>query len=127
LTLVVGQRHLVKRNKTKFYTGLKTLNILISVFELSQPGIDSISSYNTNKRKLTFEEQLLLTLMRLRLNMTMQDLAYGFDMSVSSTTRYFNKWVCTFSKSTYVMTIMGRVIVVNASFMGDSLGNLCVS
>ena len=80
-------------DKTKFYTGLNTWNIFMAVFELCQSGTESISSYNASKCKVTFEEQLLLTLMRLRLNLTTQDLAYRFNVSVSSTIRYFNKWI----------------------------------
>jgi hypothetical protein len=79
--------------KTKFYTGLNSWNIFFAVFELYLPGMESITSYNAKKCKLTFQEQLLLTLMRLRLNLKMQYLAYQFDISLSSTTRYAKKWI----------------------------------
>ena len=65
----------------------------MAVFELCLPGMENITSYNAKKCKLAFEEQLFLTLMRLRLNLKMQLLSYRFDISLSNTTRYAKKWI----------------------------------
>ncbi|XP_046342933.2 uncharacterized protein LOC124123796 [Haliotis rufescens] len=48
---------------------------------------------NRKKNKLSDEDELLLTLMKLRKNLCMQDLAYRFGISKSSATRIFHAWL----------------------------------
>lgn len=74
--------------KTKFYTGLPTFAILMSVFNL-------ISNHITSgpRSKLPKFNELLLVLMRLRFNFTLQDLAYRFSISLSTASRIFHKWL----------------------------------
>lgn len=67
---------------TKFYTGLKSWALFEIIYDLILPGIVATSS--TDKRALPFDEQVLLVLMRLKLNLTEQDLAYRFNISVGT-------------------------------------------
>ena len=72
--------------KTKFYTGLPSFFILMKVFELCSPHIFSCCSNRLSK----FQE-FMLVLMRLRLNIPFQDLAYRFGISRSTVSRVFDK------------------------------------
>ena len=77
----------------RFYTGLPTYSLFLTIFSLCKPGIEAVSGPSVNASKLSLEEQLLLTLMRLRLHLKEADLSYRFHISVSSVSRYINKWV----------------------------------
>lgn len=45
-------------------------------------------------RKLDPKNQLFLTLVKLKLNLKLRDLAYRFGMSASQTSRYITTWIC---------------------------------
>lgn len=45
------------------------------------------------KTKLSKEDELLLTLVKLRRNLAMTDLAYRFNISQSSVTNIFHAWL----------------------------------
>lgn len=79
--------------KTKFYTGLNTWSIFMAVFKLCKPDVETTARMNLFKCKITLEEQFLMTLMRLRLSLTMQDLAYRFDVSTPTVNRCFGKCI----------------------------------
>ena len=70
--------------KVLFYTGLPRLEILCSVHDLLKTAIPE----NVNWKPSSFQH-LVLTLMRLRLNLTMQDLTYRFDVSKSTVSFIF--------------------------------------
>lgn len=72
--------------KTRFYTGLPSFFIVMKVFELCSPHIFSGCSNRLSK----FQE-FILVLMRLRLNIPFQDLAYRFGISRSTVSRVFDK------------------------------------
>ena len=74
--------------KTKFYTGLPNFLVLLQVFNLCEPWISQ-----TNRSALTKFEQLILALMRLKLNLSLQDVAYRFCISTSTASRVFNKLI----------------------------------
>lgn len=74
--------------KTKFYTGLPNFLVLSQVFNLCEPWISQ-----TNRSALTKFEQLILALMRLKLNLSLQDLAYRFGISTATASRVFNKLI----------------------------------
>lgn len=76
---------------TKFYTGLKSWKLFLVMYKLLLPGIDHCSL--STKRSLQTEEQFLLVLMRLRLNLSEQDLAYRFHISQTSVSSYLAKWI----------------------------------
>ncbi|XP_037560063.1 uncharacterized protein LOC119466118 isoform X3 [Dermacentor silvarum] len=63
-------------NRVKFYTGLPSYTVLIALFALLESGV----SHSANNVLTKFEE-LVLTLVRLRLGVPLQDLAYRFEVS----------------------------------------------
>ncbi|XP_070547278.1 uncharacterized protein [Ptychodera flava] len=75
-------------DKTKFYSGLPSFVILMSVFELCTPYINSAL-----RNVLTPFQELILVLMRLRLHLQLQDIAYRFCISRATASRIFNKWL----------------------------------
>lgn len=76
---------------TKFYTGLKSWKLFGIIYKLILPGIQDASWLT--KRSLPTEEQFLLVLMRLRLNLREQDLAYRFHISQKAVSSYLLKWL----------------------------------
>ena len=71
-----------------FLTGIPNHLLLMSVFSFLA---DSISQ--THRNCLTIFQEFLLTMMRLRLNLTFQDLAYRFNISTSTASSIFDKWI----------------------------------
>ena len=70
--------------KTKFYTGLNTFAILMKLFRMVK---DHIS--HTSVSSLTIFQKVVMTLMKLRLNLSYQDLGYRFGVSQSTVSRIF--------------------------------------
>lgn len=77
--------------KTKYYTGLSSWELFQIIFQLILPAIEHCSTLT--KKSISYEEQFLLVLMRLRLNLGEQDLAYRFKISVGTVSNYFRKWI----------------------------------
>ena len=74
--------------KVLYYTGLPSYSVLQSVFSLVVKGIpDSCDS------GLGIFNQFLITLMKLRLDVGEQDLAYRFGINQSTVSRCISKWV----------------------------------
>lgn len=71
-------------NKVKYYTGLTNFAVLKALFDFVEPGITS-----THKSALSKFQQLVLTLMKMRLNTSNQDLAVRFDVSDTTVSRVF--------------------------------------
>jgi len=67
-----------KDDKTKFYTGLPNFLLLMQVLDVCEPALGKF-------------EQMLMVLMRLRLNLPLQDLAYRFDVSLTTAFRIWQK------------------------------------
>lgn len=84
--------------KVKFYTGLPNYFVLETVMWLLAPHMDGMKNV-----KLSKFQQLLLTLMRLRLDLRNQDLAYRFGVKVGTVTRTVHQLVSIMS-STLVPT-----------------------
>lgn len=84
--------------KVRFYTGLPNYFVLETVMWLLAPHMDGMKNI-----KLSKFQQLLLTLMRLRLDLRNQDLAYRFGVKVSTVTRTVHQMVSIMS-STLVPT-----------------------
>lgn len=74
--------------KVKFYTGLPNYFVLETVMWLLAPHMDGMKNV-----KLSKFQQLLLTLMRLRLDLRNQDLAYRFGVKVGTVTRIVHQMV----------------------------------
>ncbi|XP_032385961.1 uncharacterized protein LOC116698250 isoform X3 [Etheostoma spectabile] len=74
--------------KVKFYTGLPNYFVLETVMWLLAPHMDGMKTV-----KLSKFQQLLLTLMRLRLDLRNQDLAYRFGVKVGTVTRTVHQMV----------------------------------
>ena len=72
-------------NRVKYYTGLPCYSTLKILFDLTEPFIT-----NSVRTHLTKFQKLLMTLMKLRLNLCTQDLAYRFNVSASTVSRIFN-------------------------------------
>ena len=72
--------------KVLFYTGLSTWELLLTLFTYVQPNLSC-----TAKSSLSPFQQLLLTLMRLRLNMSNQDLGYRYQIHQSTASRVFSR------------------------------------
>ena len=79
------------RNDSKlltFYTGLKSITVLMAVFNLIVSGIPQ-----THNSKLSHFECFMMTLMKLRLNLSNYDLAFQFAVSESTAGRVISRWI----------------------------------
>nr|XP_019956310.1 PREDICTED: uncharacterized protein LOC109638005 isoform X3 [Paralichthys olivaceus] len=74
--------------KVKFYTGLPNYFVLETVMWLLAPHMDGMKNVRLSKF-----QQLLLTLMRLRLDLRNQDLAYRFGVKVGMLTKTVHRMV----------------------------------
>ena len=70
--------------KVKYYTGLTNYTVLMGLFSFLESNIS-----HTSRNRLSKFQQLLLTLIKLRLNLTIQDIAYRFRISVATASRTF--------------------------------------
>lgn len=86
--------HIMSSDKMlKFYTGLNTSSLFMTIFTLCVPAVRLISGNNAEKCALEYEQQFLISLMKLRLNCKVVDLAYRFRISKATVSRYIRKWV----------------------------------
>ena len=75
-------------DKLKFYTGLPAITVFMAVLNLISPGL-------VLRSNLTKFQQLLLTLIKLRLNLSAQDLGYRFGIHSSTVSRVFQSCIQT--------------------------------
>lgn len=70
-------------DKVRFYTRLPSIEVLIKTFEHVAPSV--------NRKSLTLDkfQEFVIVLMKLRLNVPFQDLAYRFTISVSTASVIF--------------------------------------
>ena len=73
-------------DKVTYYTRLPNSVVLMSLFDLISPGISQRSNCS-----LTAFQKFIITLMRLRLNLPVQDLAYRYGVGVSVISRCFSE------------------------------------
>ena len=73
--------------KIKFYTGLPNTSTFMAVFETTKVHA------NRKNTKLDHKDELLLTLLKLRRNLAMEDIAYRFNTSTSQVTKIFHRWL----------------------------------
>lgn len=74
--------------KTKFYTGVPSFQLLMHVFSFV-----SVHVITTKRNALSQFQELILVLMRIKLNMPLQDLAYRFSISTATASRIFDRWI----------------------------------
>ena len=72
--------------KVKYYTGLPTYAVLLTLFQFLEPLI-------LKRTSLTKFQQYILVLIRLRLNLAMMDLSYRFNVSQATVCRVFNSMI----------------------------------
>ena len=73
--------------KVQFYTGVPSFDILNIVFHRIVPFV------NRKSQLLTPFQEFIMTIMKLKLNMPFEDLAYRFNVSVSTVSRTFQAWM----------------------------------
>ena len=74
-------------DKVKFYTGLPGIDILMTTFNF-------VSPHSTRRSpSLSLFQEFIMVLMKLRLNVPLQDLAHRFDISLSTVSRIFSAWM----------------------------------
>ena len=76
-------------SKVLYYTGLPSYVLLKVVFDFVTVGMPSTFSDGQCSKF----QQFLIVLMRLRLNLGVQDLGYRFGIHASTVSRYFRKWL----------------------------------
>ena len=74
-------------DKVRFYTGLPAYDVLQTVYKYVLPFVVRKSP------TLSKFQEFVLTLMKLKLNMPMQDLAYRFGISLPTVSRIFLAWM----------------------------------
>ena len=75
--------------KVSFYTGLPTYKVLEATFIHASPFVKCLTQC------LTLFQEMTMVLMKLRLNVPQQDLAYRFGVSQSTVSRTFAHWLFT--------------------------------
>ena len=84
------------------YTGFLSYVVLMAFFDFLGPAVNNIQYWGSKKgssrrqKKLDPLNCLFLTLIKLHLNLTEQDLAFRFGVSTSRVSRYFITWICFF-------------------------------
>ena len=73
--------------KVKHYTGLSNFGTLMLLLDFLLPEMKTV------ERSLTHFQQLMMVLLKLRLNLEENDLAYRFNVSQSTVSRMFKKWI----------------------------------
>ena len=88
--LKVGTEEWFQNNDTKtvFNTGLPKFTLLLTLFNFLATGLKQ-----SPNSVLSMFQEFVLTLMRLRLNLSLNDLAYRFDVSKSTASTVFLKWI----------------------------------
>ena len=76
--------------KTEFYTGLPSWEVFLKVYKLL---IAHAPLQKWQRSHLTLKDELVIVLMRLRLNLMLEDLAYRFNVSKSTISRIFQTWL----------------------------------
>ena len=73
--------------KVRFYTGLPSYEVLLVTFE-------QVAPYVTRRtQSLDRFQEFVLVLMKLGLNVPLQDLAYRFNISLTTASRIFSSWM----------------------------------
>lgn len=88
---------------TRFYTGFALYEILLAFFEFLGPAVYKLQYWGNSKRKTSRRRksmkldplnQYFLTLVKLRLNLRVKDIAFRFGISIGLVSKYFTTWIC---------------------------------
>ena len=74
--------------KVKYYTGLAKFAVLMAIFNFLSPSMES-----GNRSVLSLFQQFMIVLMKFRLNLGDQDLAFRFGVHQSTISRCISKWI----------------------------------
>ncbi|XP_072142343.1 uncharacterized protein [Dermacentor andersoni] len=74
--------------RVKFYTGLPSYAMLIAIFNIVEGSVS-----HGGRNSLTKFQEFLVTLIRLRLGVPLQDLTYRFCVSQATVTRILERWL----------------------------------
>ncbi|XP_077482931.1 uncharacterized protein LOC144114168 [Amblyomma americanum] len=74
--------------KVVFYTGIASFTTLLAIFKMLEPFV----SHSVNNSLAKFQE-FVLFLMKIKLNLQNADLAFRFNVSESTVSRIFDKWL----------------------------------
>jgi len=85
-----------------FYTGFKSYVVFLAFFQFLGPAVNKLNYWGTSTKprqrkcitKLSPMDQLVMTLMKLRLNLKVLDLSFRFGVSPTSVSRYITTWIC---------------------------------
>ena len=75
--------------KVKFYTGLPSFSILMIIYNF----VSSEVNYGTKAHALSKFEEFIATILKLRLGLYNQDLAYRFGVHQATISRNFRRWI----------------------------------
>ena len=86
----------------QFFTGLPSYLVFHAFFEFLEPVVNELNYWGSKSRsrqrhrtcKLDPLNQYFLTLVKLRSNLKLQDLAFRFGVSETVVSRYLTTWVC---------------------------------
>ena len=85
-----------------FYTGFPSFAIFLAFFQFLGPVVDKLQYWGGKQsakkrqraKKLTPMDQLFMTLVKLRLDLKVVDIAFRFNISTALVSRYFTTWIC---------------------------------
>ena len=84
-----------------FYTGFKSYRVLLAFFQVLGPAVDKLNYWDKKgqtqqkrSNKLGPMDQLLMTLMKLKLNLRVVDLSFRFRVSTVTVSNYITTWLC---------------------------------
>ena len=86
----------------RFYTGFTSYMVFLAFFNFLGPVVYKLNYWGCKEgsrlrkrcRKLNPENQLFMTLVKLRLNLKTTDLGFRFGLSTSQISRYVTTWLC---------------------------------
>lgn len=77
-------------NLVCFYTGLPTYDLFIGLCDLLRP---LVPTQNAKHQRLEVHDEILMVLMKLRLDLPNEDLAFRFQIASSTVGNIFQKWI----------------------------------
>ena len=101
----VSEAELEKDDKwVTFYTGLPNFQVLLLVLNLVSARVGTGA-----RNALSPFQEMMISLMRLRLNLCVQDLGYRFGVSVACVSRIFKRWLYgSYDQLRWLVTWPGR-------------------